>query len=134
MSKFGNLSGAVDADVPRQMELANPFTGLSLTSVDGKKATISLYSSDSKVAQVFERKLLDARAMSKIKITASAVETEMLMRAAELTAEWSLVDLDGVVLEVPCSQSNAVELYRELPWVYEQVLDFTRSRNNFKRT
>jgi len=133
MSKFGNLSGAVDSDLPRQMEVANPFTGLPLASADGKKATISLYSADSKIAQAFERKLLDARALSKVKITASAVETEMLMRAAELTAEWALVDLDGAVLDVPCTQANAVDLYKELPWVYEQVLDFTRSRNNYKR-
>lgn len=132
MSMFGSL--ALDTDTPRVMKLADPFTGLPLVSKTGKNATISLYSQDSKVAAAFERQIIDARALNpRLRQTAESMERDMFQRIAHLTAGWELCDLEGEDLEVPFSLTNAVELYRQLPWAYEQALDFTRSRVNYKK-
>jgi hypothetical protein len=134
MSKFGKLSEAFEVNTPREMKLANPITGLPLTSNDGKTAaSIQLYSADSKVAQTFERELLDGRLLSKAKPDAEKTETEMYLRIATMTAGWTLFDLDGNPVEVECTRANAVEFYREMPWAFEQAVDFTRSRNNYKK-
>lgn len=132
MSKFGSLIIG-DINTPREMALADPFTGLPLVSKTGRKAIIRLYSSDSEKAQAFERQLLDARALSRIKPTAASLETEMFLRISNLTESWNLCDLDGEDLDVECTQANAVEFYKSLVWAYEQALDFSRSRVNFKK-
>lgn len=135
MSKFGKLSEAFDKETPREMKLANPITGLPLTSADGKTAAvINLYSADSKVAQTFERELLDGRILSKAKPDAEKTELEMYLRLATLTHSWTLLDLEGNPVEVECNRANAVEFYREMPWAFEQASDFSRSRNNYKKS
>ena len=57
------------------------------------------------------------------------IEERSLDIMARCTLSWKDVEFKGKKL--PCNYENAIMLYRELPWLREQVDEFINDRANF---
>lgn len=133
VSKFSALK--IPTEVAQKMEICDPVTGLPILGKEtgAPGGFIELLSEDSKVGQTFMREAVDRRSQRKTKFSAAELEEEQIRRAAKLTKSWSLVDLEGQPIDVEFTEANAIELYREVGWIFEQVIEFTGNRKNFKK-
>lgn len=134
MSKFSGL--ALDSESPRPLELLDPATGFPLVSSEEsgkKKAIIYLKSHDSKQAMTFDKALMISRRTKAASVSPEDIEADLIKKLALLTTGWDICDLSGEPIDVPFSVDNAIELYTELNWVYEQASNFSQRRANYKK-
>lgn len=138
-SKFAAL--AANVSTPFSVELLHPVTDEPIKDKAGKAAFIEILSVDSPEGRAFdaiERKRLTEKA---VKGRAGDLPDQLdqnQLKAAKLTRKWHLVDpTTGEVLDVPCSEANARELYAEpgMSWLFSQVwVGATNTGNFMKKT
>lgn len=118
----------LNVDQPQKLVLRHPITRIPLD------AWVSVYSMESPIAHAFHREIIDRRLRDRVfSANAETVEAETIELLAKLTADWSLVGLDGRKIDVPCNYENAKALYGNprLFWIRNQVNDFVSSLGNF---
>ena len=138
-SKFGGLAASV-SDTFR-VELIDPITDDVLRDRDGNAAYIDVLSTDSEAGRAF-----DAEARKRAFRSARKSRTGMpddidqveenQQKLARLTKGWRLVDpTTREVLDVPCTQANALELYGEagMSWLFVQVFAGAANAGNFMK-
>jgi hypothetical protein len=133
MSKFSAM--ALPVDVPARMTILHPGTRQPLVDPSGEAAWIDLISLDSKEAQAFDTSELQKRADQRGRSANIITEAEQVTvrKYALLTKGWHLVGWDGEVIDLPCTETNAIELYSDntMRWVRDQVDVFVANRANF---
>lgn len=133
--KFASMALPVDA--PSRMPILHPFSNQPLRGPDGQDGFIELLSGDSQKAAAFDRKIAAQRLArrNRTSLTIEEIEAEITERMAVLTTAWLLVGLDGEVIDVPCSEANARELYahKGMAWLREQVIAHQGNRANFSQ-
>ena len=134
MNKFAGL--AVPTDRPARMTILHPVTGQPIRRADtGEPIWIDLLSADSKAAREHERAVQNRRLQSRARrITADDIEAEGVELLVVLTQGWSLAQLDGQPLDVPCTPENAREFYAspELAFIRRQANDFAADLGNYQ--
>ena len=120
---------------PTRLDIRHPATGelLKYGKDDSKTMHLLVFGRDSDTYRKHQRKLLDKRLKEQqkfrqIKMTAAQLEDEGIEQLAIVTVGGA-VFLDGK--EVAIDQNNAAELYREYPWIREQVDAWVEDRGNF---
>lgn len=133
MSKFAGL--ALATDTAQRMSIIHPGTRQPLRSPGGEEAWIDLHSIDSKPWRTTVRAQQDRRMRTRGRPSAEEIDSDTTELFAAVTVGWRLFTLDGEPIDVPCSATNARELYAmpELSWLREQVDAFVADRGNFKR-
>jgi len=108
------------------MEVRHPVTLVPLP-----KVTITLAGEDSKrfrqMQQRLANKMLDGR--GRVKLSAEQTWENSISMLARCTLSWTGIEWEGKSL--PCNESNAAMVYRELDWLREQVDSFVNDRANF---
>lgn len=107
-----------------KMQVRHPVTGADLP------VEIYLYGIDSEQYHRSQRAVIDAKLARKGRDAARDLE-DGLGLLADCTAGWKGVVLNGEELEH--SRENAIELYRQLKWLREQVDQFIGDRSRFIR-
>jgi len=115
----------------QKLHLRHPVTDELLHNEDGEPITITLLGRDAPEYRRFMRNTANA-AMRKGKNNRASIE-QLEQQSADLlaavTVAWENVVLEGEALE--CTPDNAARVYRELPFVREQVDEFVEDRSNF---
>jgi len=124
---LSDLDLAAAADRGSEMTLTHPVSGAPLLS-DGQPVTIHLLGSDSREWRAAVADMHDRQNNTK-RLSVGAIETRTIELLARVTRGWSGVVWGGEPL--PFSSDNAKMLYRERPWVREQVDAFVGHRGNF---
>ncbi|CAB4139440.1 hypothetical protein UFOVP346_47 [uncultured Caudovirales phage] len=107
------------------VELVHPVTFEPLTTDDGKVMSVTVALPYSKRYKAVQHEQTNRRLQrvanqrnNKSKITAEEIENSGLELLAKITEEWTVV-LDG---KTPvCNPDNAINLYKEFPWIKDQV-------------
>lgn len=114
-NKFDAL--AAEVDVPFKVILIDALTDTPIIDNEGRKAFIEVLSDNSTEGQLFDkesRRVTNSRLMAGRKEAVAnedAVESNK-RKTARLTKSWHLVDpVTKEVIDVPCTQANALELY-----------------------
>ena len=112
------------ANAGAAVTLKHPVTG------DALPVTITLLGSDSDRWRAEVRRQLDDR-MNRRLLTPGAerLEAEAVERLAAVTVRWTGLHYHGEALA--CTRQNAARVYREQPWIREQLLEFVEERRNF---
>jgi len=135
MTKFDGLSLAVDQ--PSRMIISHPIHGTPIADSAGEPAWIDLLSLDSTAHRTYDRAVTNSRleraSSGQGRATAEQIEQEGVERLAILTKDWRLLSFEGAVLDVPCNQANARELYTSpaMTWLRSQVEVHVSRRANF---
>lgn len=132
--KFAGLSLAVDK--PFKCELLNPITDLPIRDKDGNTAFVAVLSDDSRKGRLIDSEILSRRLNSKKRhMDATVLTAEQIDKMAALTIEWFLIDFEGNVLDISCTEAAARELYSEAEtaWIFEQVKAASLNKANFKK-
>lgn len=133
--KFSGLE--LEVETPFRLVLVHPVTRQSMRDEQGNQAYIDHYSADSEIARKHQRSVQRRRlAMrGRMKITPEELESDAVEILAALTVGWHLVDLKGGVIDLPFSQTNALELYGNpaVSWLREQIDESTADRANFSQ-
>lgn len=114
-------------------ELFHPETDERLTDESGKPMTITVHGIDSDRYKQFShrdqnRKIQQAQRTGKVNVTAEGLDEQGLRMVAECTEDWYIV----VGGETPAfSKEKAMEIYRQYPWIREQVDTFMADRKAF---
>ncbi len=141
MSKFAALAANV-ADTYR-VEIIDEITDEVLKDKDGNPAYIDVLSTDSDAGREFDRELRAKQRRSAMKSRNGMPDDsdpleENQRKLARLTKGWHLVDPNTrEVIDVPCTPSNALELYSEkgTNWIFVQAwVGATKAANFMKRT
>jgi hypothetical protein len=115
------------------MPVRHPTTDDPLLS-DGAPITLRVCGQDSRRYREVDREHTDRRFKrmgrgGNTDLSAKELELERLERVVSCTLGWENVYLDNQPLSF--SQENALELYKRLPWLVEQVNRFVQDRGNF---
>ena len=115
--------------------LMHPSTGDPLTKADGTEMSITVYGTHSKVYRAvdFEQKnkyLQKARKQRKIDIKAEDIESNGLEVLSKLVKEWDIV-ISGKCPEL--TVDNAMNLFRDYPWIKDQVEEAISDTNSFMK-
>lgn len=104
--------------------------------VTGEKTdiVITLLSADSQKYQNGLNRLADKRSRMLLKgkrrnLSIAELRTENIELYAECTLGWKNISFDKTPFEY--SRENAVALYTDFPWIFEQVEEFVEDRANF---
>ena len=129
MSKFAALA----LNPAGRMLIVHPVTKKPLVDRGGQQAYIDLHSADSEAARKWRHALTNKRLDAKVARMPSAEETEAeaFSFLAAMTTGWYLLDTEGQPIDVPFTADNAAELYREVPWLRDQVDAYLGDRANF---
>jgi hypothetical protein len=127
MSKFGALAANVSEAF--KVEIIDPLTDEVIKDKDGKVAYVEVGSTDSDEARKFDkarRAVFTRRAIRgrNQEIIEDDQLEENIAKLARLTKSWHLVDpATQEVIDVPCNEANALELYSEpgTTYIYRQV-------------
>lgn len=128
MDKFSAF-GVSDQGTSR-MTLINPNTTSPYRDKDGNEAWIEIGHLDGPEGRDFDAKFERRAAAIKPEPGLSGNQLYLIQKAAALTKAWHLVGADGEVMDLPCTQENAAELYRNR-WVYVQVIPHASTYANF---
>ena len=105
-------------------ELEHPVTGETLD------IRIKLAGIDSKTYREAARKQINKRLKKGLrKISIEDTEQEEIELLAACTLDWENVEYEGNVLE--CNPENVKFVYKEFPWIREQVDAFIADRGNY---
>jgi hypothetical protein len=129
MSKFAALALKPSG----RMLVVHPATKEPLVDGEGRQAYIDLHSADSDAARKWRHALTNKRIEAKVSrvLTAEEAEREQLAFLAAMTTGWYLLDPEGQPLDVPFTTADAADLYREVPWLRDQVDIYLGDRANF---
>lgn len=141
MSKFGALAANVSQGF--KVVLIDPLTDLPIKDASGKEAFVEVLSADSEKGRAFENER--AKQFNRRMMRGRAAQEEgedqrqnNIAKLAALTASWHLVDpATKSVIDVPCSEANATELYSEpgMGWLFMQAwLGANETANFIKRS
>ena len=113
------------------LHLLNPGNGELLFDNDGNSVGIDLLGKDSDAYRLAARKITNRRLSQKgvSTITAERIELEANEILANCTVSWVGIVYKGEALE--CNVANAKMVYKELPWLKEQVDEFVAERANY---
>lgn len=117
-----------------KMVLVHPETFAPIEGEEGNQTTITLHGPDStaqkEVTRKFQNKALkDGVKRKKLNISAEQMDAQALALTVAATADWENIELEGETLE--CTPENAKKLYKDYPWIREQVEEFMADRANF---
>jgi hypothetical protein len=138
MSKFGS---GVNVNETFKVEIIDPATDLPLVDVNGATAFVEVLSTDSDVGRQFDKTRRKVGMQRAVRTAGNALAQddpveENQEKLAKLTRSWHLVDVATLEpIEVPCSETNALELYRDggMQWLYRQVWLGASAPANFIR-
>ena len=125
-----DLSSLVPSTAAATMEVLHPGTGDVLPGV-----TITLIGQDSPEYQKAERALVQRRLRQSKGFRQKAIpDAEEIVEAnfqmaVTCTKGWTGIDWKGE--DLAFSDTNARMLYKELPWLVEQILAFIQDRANY---
>ena len=127
---LGNIITADDSN-GEFLHLMNPGNGEPLTNDDGSNVGIYLLGKDSDAYRLAQRKITNRRLSQKgnTSITAERIEIEANEILANCTVSWTGIVYNGEVLV--CDIANAKMIYKDLPWLKEQVDEFVAERANY---
>ena len=111
------------------MEVCHPVTGEPL---DGGTVRIKLAGPDSKVYRHALNSGINRRLVknaNKMQQTVEMSEADAIQVLAKATMDWKNLHLDGE--DVKFSKEAALDIYRTIPWIKEQVDEFLNERANF---
>lgn len=115
------------------MPVRHLATGQPIKSQDGSPVTITIACKDSDQFRRVLREQTDRRLKRTLdthqRPSADEIEAEAIELLAGCTIGWSGLQNKGK--EFPFSLDNARSLYRELPWLRDQVDAFVSDRANF---
>lgn len=139
MSKFAALAANV-SDTYR-VELIDPITDDILRDKDGNAAYIDVLSIDSEAGRTFDaearQRAFRAARKSRTGMPDDIDQLEENQRKlAKLTRGWHLVDPSTrEKIDVPFSEKDALELYREpgMNWLFVQVFSGAANAGNFMK-
>ncbi len=138
-SKFVGL--AADVSKPFRVDIVHPDTDEAILDTEGKAAFIDVLSTDSEAGREFDRdNRVKARRQAMKSRKGIPDDADMLeeniAKMAKLTKAWHLVDLSGNIIDVPCNEQNARELYSEagLNWLWVQVWVAASTASNFMKS
>jgi len=139
MSKFSALAANVAESF--RVELINPVTDDILRDKDGNPAFVDVLSTDSPAGREFDTEARQRAFRSARKSRTGMPDDidqldENQRKLAKLTKGWNLVDPhSGDVIDEPCTQASALELYREpgLNWLFTQVFAAAANAGNFMK-
>lgn len=116
------------ADRGAELHLLNPTTDEPLYGDDGKPVTIRLLGKDSREFRAALGEMAEKQ-VGKKRTTLAAAETSGIELLARVTTGWhNLGNAEG---PIKFSVDAARELYRNSPWIKEQVDEFVADRANF---
>lgn len=130
ISKF-----SVDPDnQTSKMVLLHPITNAPLADDDGNEASIMLHGPDSTAQKEVKRKfqnkaIKDGVKRKSLNISTEQIEAQAIALDVAATAGWKNISIEGEEFEY--SPENAKILYRDYPWIREQVEEFIADRSNF---
>lgn len=137
MGKFGSGVSVNDAF---KVVIIDPATDLPLKDVDGNEAFVEVLSTDSDIGREFDRTRRKVGMQRMIRTNNALAQDDPVdenqQKLARLTRAWHLVDVASYQpIEVECSETNALELYRDggMQWLYRQVWLGASSAANFIR-
>jgi hypothetical protein len=108
------------------IELTDPFDHTTLLNDDGSPMTISVYGPYSSAYRQINHNVTNKRLMKsqrsggKVSITSEEIEATNFEKFVKCTAGWHLTLKSGEGI-AEFSQEAARQLYKEEPWVLEQV-------------
>jgi hypothetical protein len=108
------------------IELVHPATGEALLNDDGSTMTITVHGPYSETYrkvnhdQQNKRLMKAQRTGGKVNLTAEEIEASSLELLVKCTVDWKITLEDGKGLE-PFDQDAARQVYKEYPWLREQV-------------
>ena len=114
------------------LKLRNPKTGEDLLDKEtGENVTIALLGIESEKSEQLQREVQRKRLKrgATKKLTPEQIENEGLALLAGLTVSWKHVGRGTEALE--CTFENAKAIYREFPWIREQVDEFVGDLGNY---
>ena len=119
-----NLNVTEKAEEGSWCELEHPVTGETLD------IRIKLAGIDSKTYREAARKQINKRLKKGLrKISVEDTEQEEIELLAACTLDWENVEYEGKELE--CNPENVKFVYKEFPWIREQVDAFIADRGNY---
>ena len=125
---LANLDTKAAAERGADLHLEHPVSGEPLYTDDGKPLTIRLLGNDSREFKAGLSELAETRAGKK-RTSIAAAEANGIELLTRVTVGWSNIVYNGEALKF--SPENARMLYRERPWIMEQVDAFVANRANF---
>lgn len=125
---LATLDTKAAAERGADLHLAHPVTFEPLFTDDGKPLTIRLLGNDSREFRAGMSELAESR-VGKKRTSLAAAEANGIDLLARVTVGWSNIIYNGEPLKF--SLENAKMLYRERPWIKEQVDEFVADRANF---
>lgn len=125
---LASLDMAAAADRGADMALEHPVTGAPLLTDAGEPITIRLLGNDSREFRAAISDLADKQA-GKRRQSLEAAEAHSVDLLARLTTGWHGIVYNGEALAF--TRENAARIYRERPWIREQVDKFIGDRGNF---
>lgn len=108
------------------IELTHPATGETLLNDDGSTMTVTVHGPYSATYrkvnhdQQNKRLMKAQRTGGKVNLTAEELEASGLELLVKCTADWKITLEDGKGIE-PFSHDAAREVYKEYPWLREQI-------------
>lgn len=130
LSAINTVSAANEGAV---LELRGP-DGAALLQDDGTTPiTITLLGDDSDAMVALAHKQANRflRSQGRAPVTAEGAMSNMIERLATATIAWDGFTVDGETW--PCDADHAKKLYRDFPWIRDQVKAFTEDRANFSK-
>lgn len=122
-----DLKNLQPSDQAVEIPILHPTSGESLG------ISIFVFGSDSsayrKASSDLQTKRLARLGPAKMRLTAAEIEEDTLDLLAHCTDSWKGVTYDGK--ELKCTHDEAKKLYRELPWLREQIDRAISDRANF---
>ena len=105
-----------------------------VSDVPFEGSTITVLGTDSKLYRDAVKAKLNSRLNQKksAKVDMDQEERKSIELLARMTVGWTGIARNGS--EVDCTFENAVAVYREFPWIKEQVDEFVSDRSNFLRS
>ena len=117
------------------LHLCHPSTGLELVDEeDDTPVLIQLYSADSDTYRAAVRKFGNKKLNEKKNRKQSIEELEESSASLLATATHGWSGLKIGENELAFNFANAKKLYRDFPWIREQVEDFINDRSNFLKS
>lgn len=112
------------------LEIVDPNTGLPLEDEEGNTLVISLYGPDS----TNRERALDkhSKQISNVQggdFKVGQAKGTMIELAVSATKDWQNMGWEGE--EIECTPKNARMVYKNVPAIREQVVEFMNDRSNF---
>lgn len=128
-----NLDSIGRAKDHSTLQIIHPATGRIVNTDDGKPMEITVYGeySDTYKSAFYEstrKRIEQARETGKTSMSREDMEQETFDIVCQCTKAWNLTDKDG---QIEFTADNVTRVYRDYPWVYQQVRAHLENASNF---